>query len=131
MEKNKFYHRHNKLSFLSNFLLLFVTTFTMEGCYTREEDYHVTVTPNGLYFDEYYSEQVMGVEIETDGEWFIGEVSPFIDVYPWRGYGNSILAVKMAERNDENSEREGYIVVQSFEEPENSDTVHVFQKRSK
>lgn len=105
-------------------MLVFGGTFALTGC--RPDDHRVTVSPELLYFSNSDS-KAMPVQIHTEGEWFVSEVSPFISVSPNRGSNYSTMYVKMAEKNDSSLSRQGRIVIQSIDDPQYTATVHVLQ----
>ena len=109
-------------------LLGFGSTLSFMACYApAPDDYRIVVFPSHLDFG-YDDNQAESVTIQTDGKWFVSEVTPFISVTPVSGNYHTTMTVRMAEKNESSSARQGIIVVQSFDEPQYSDTVYVYQR---
>ena len=109
-------------------LLGFGSTLTFMACYApAPDDYRIVVFPSHLDFG-YDDNQAESVTIQTDGKWFVSEVTPFISVTPVSGNYHTTMTVRMAEENESSSIRQGIIVVQSFDDPQYSDTVYVYQQ---
>lgn len=96
------------------------------GCAVDKEWYKIDVTPPSLYFGS-DKETIQSVIVSTGGEWYVHMVSPFIDVNPHSGSGNSTLLVRMAEKNEDSEIRYGFIVLQSVDEPEYTATIQIKQ----
>ncbi|MBQ6063391.1 MAG: BACON domain-containing protein [Prevotella sp.] len=119
--RTKFYRLYNKLSASLPFLLGFFIIFEIESCYYH---YDISLTPDQLYFSA-DGNNIQIVEIQTDGEWFISKVEPYVSVEPKSGLGTTLIV--SVEPNDAGNARMSTIVVTSFDDPSCSNTISVYQ----
>lgn len=131
--KKRIYRWYDRLLSFLLAMLGFSGTLTLMGCPAEygpdPGDHRIKVNPDRLYF--YDNENVTQVVyIQTDGNWYVNKVSPFISVTPISG-NYSTMTVEIAEKILENTNRQGLIIIQSVEEPQYSDTVIVYQYKDR
>lgn len=110
-------------------LFTFIVCVVFIACYRK--DYSITVKPNHLVFraeEKYGYGLVEYVEIDTEGEWFVSKVEPYVSVNPKNSRYQSRMTV-VAAPNDSPTPRQSIIIIQSFDEPENTATISVYQER--